>query len=122
MKRGDFMWLLRRRRGRTVLGRQAPSEHAAPRRRSGQRNVIDVALIRGFLKRALEDDAVADPVNDLLFEHVVAGRFHPSVVAENLPGYINEILETATREDWQAVADELIAEAREIDGEARRGR
>lgn len=123
MKRGDFMWLLRRRGGRThVLGRQAPSEPPAPRRRSEQGNGIDVALIRGFLKRALEDDAVADPVNDLLFEHVVVGRFHPSVVAETLPDYINEILETATREDWQAVADELIVEAREIDGEARRGR
>lgn len=123
MKRGDFMWLLRRRRGRShVLRRKAPSESVAPRRRSEQGNVIDEALIRGFLKRALEDDAVADPVNDLLFEHVVAGRFHPSVVAESLPGYINEILETATSEDWQVVADELIAEAREIDGESRRGR
>lgn len=76
-----------------------------------------MALIRDFLKRALEDDAVADPVNDLLFEHVVIGRFHPSVVAETLPGYINEILNAATREDSQAVADELIAEARAIDGE-----
>lgn len=112
MKRGDLMWLLRG-RGRP----KAPSELAAPRRRTEQGNTIDVALIRGFLKRALEDDAVADPVNDLLFEHVVAGRLHPSVVAETLPSYINEILNAATREDWQAVADELIAEAREIDGE-----
>jgi hypothetical protein len=78
-----------------------------------------VALLRGFLKRALEDDTVADPVNDLLFEHVVAGRFHPSVHAETLPSYIREILNAATREDWQAVADELIAEAREIDGRIR---
>jgi hypothetical protein len=78
---------------------------------------IDVALLQGFLKRALEDNAVVDPVNDLLFEHIVAGRFHPSVVAETLPSYIHEILNTARREDWQAVADELIAEAREIDGE-----
>ena len=122
MKGGDLMWLLRSRGRPQVLGRKAPVEPAASQRRTEQGNVIDIALIRGFLKRALEDDAVADPVNDLLFEHVVAGRFHPSVVAENLPGYINEILETATREDWQAVADELIAEAREIDGEARRGR
>jgi hypothetical protein len=75
-------------------------------------------MLRGFLKRALEDDAVADPVNELLFEHVVAGRYHPSVVAESLPSYITEILGAATREDWQAVADELIAEAREANGEA----
>jgi hypothetical protein len=49
---------------------------------SEQGNRIDVALLRGFLKRALHDDAVADPVNELLFEHVVAGRFHPSVIAD----------------------------------------
>jgi hypothetical protein len=81
---------------------------------SEQGNRIDVALLRGFLKRTLHDDAVADPVNELLFDHVVAGRFHPSVIAETLPSYINEILNTATREDWQAVADELIKGAREV--------
>ena len=117
MKGGDLMWLLRSRGRPQVLGRKAPVEPAASQRRTERGNVIAIALIRGFLKRALEDEAVADPVSDLLFEHVVAGRLHPSVVAESLPGYINEILETATREDWQAVADELIAEAREIDGE-----
>ncbi len=82
-----------------------------------QRNRIDITALRSFLKRALEDDALADPVNELLFEHVVAGRYHPSVVAESLLSYLNEILNTATREDWQAVTDELIAEAREVDGE-----
>jgi hypothetical protein len=117
MKRGDLMWLLRSGRRPRVLGRGTSSRAAGPQRRTGRGDTIDAGLIHGFLKRALEDDAVADPVNDLLFEHVVAGRFHPSVVAENLPGYIHEILNTATREDWQAVADELIAEARETNGE-----
>lgn len=84
---------------------------------SEQGNRFDVALLRGFLKRALADDAVADPVNELLFEHVVAGRFHRSVVAETLPSYIEEILGTVTSEDWQAVADELIDGAREVAGE-----
>lgn len=104
----------RRRRGRRP--RSAPTR---PReeRVTEQGNRIDITVLRSFLKRALEDDAVADPVNELLFEHVVAGRYHPSVVAESLPSYINEILGAATREDWQAVADELIAEAREVDGE-----
>lgn len=92
----------------TVRGEERVSE---------QGNRFDVTLLRGFLKRALADDAVADPVNELLFEHVVAGRFHPSVVAETLPSYINEILGTATSEDWQAVADELIEGAREVAGE-----
>ncbi len=83
-----------------------------------QGNTISVDLLRGFLKRTLADDAITDSVNDLLFEHVVARRYHPSVIAESLPAYINELVECATREDWQAVADELIAEAREVNGEA----
>jgi hypothetical protein len=82
-----------------------------------QGNRIDVAMLRAFLKRTLGDDALADPVNELLFEHVVAGRYHPSIIAESLPSFITEILGAATREDWQAVADELIAEAREVNGE-----
>jgi hypothetical protein len=97
--------------------RPVPAPPVARQRVTEQGNKIDVALVRGFLKRALEDDAVADSVNDLLFEHVVAGYFHPSVVAESLPSCINEILGAATGEDWQAVADELIAEAREVNGE-----
>lgn len=106
----------RRRRG----GRRPPTPppaRARGYRETEQGNRIDVAMLRGFLKRALEDDAVADPVNELLFEYVVVGHLHPSVVAETLPSYINEILGAATREDWRAVADELIAEAREVDGE-----
>jgi len=88
-----------------------------PVRETEQGDKIEVAQLRAFLKRTLEDDAVADRVNDLLFEHVVAGRFHPSVVAETLPGYIAELIHAAKPEDWQAVADQLIAEAREVNGE-----
>lgn len=104
----------RRRRGRRP--RAAPTR---PReeRVTEQGNRIDVTVLRSFLKRALEDDALADPVNELLFEYVVVGHLHRSVVAETLPSYINEILNTATREDWRAVTDELISEAREVDGE-----
>lgn len=86
-------------------------------RATEQGNRIDVAVLRAFLKRTLGDDALADAVNEFLFEHVVAGRYHPSVVAETLPSFISEMLGAATREDWQAVADELIAEAREVNGE-----
>ena len=82
-----------------------------------QGGAIDVAMIRAFLKRVLDDDAVTEESNDLLFEHVVGGRLHPSVVAASLPAFIYEILHAATSEDWLAVADELIAEAREVNGE-----
>jgi hypothetical protein len=98
-----------------VAGASSPS--GSPRQRvTEQGNRIDVASVRRFLKRALEDDAVIDGVNDILFEHVVAGRYHPSVVVASLPSYINEIVECATQEDWRAVAEELIAEARAVQG------
>jgi hypothetical protein len=106
----------RRRQARRRRPTPAPTR-AREERVTEQGNRIDVAMLRAFLKRTLGDDALADPVNELLFEHVVAGRYHPSVIAETLPSYIAEILNTATREDWQAVADELIAEAREVNGE-----
>lgn len=118
MPRGRCRMRLRRcRRERSRPRREATAQGALGHRVTEQGNTVDVVLLRGFLKRALEDDAVADAVNDLLFAHVVAGRFHLSVVAETLPSYIEELLGTARREDWQAVADELIAEARESDGE-----
>ena len=111
------MRLRRCRRERSRPRQEATAQGALGQRVTEQGNTIDVALLRGFLKRALEEDAVADAVNELLFEHVVAGRYHPSVIAESLPSHIEEILNAARREDWQAVADELIAEARELDGQ-----
>ncbi len=75
---------------------------------------IDVTLIRGFLRSALGDDAVVDKVNELIFDHVAGGKYHRTVVANSLPGFVNEILETATGADWQAVADDLIAEGRAL--------
>lgn len=87
-------------------------------RRTASGEQIDPALLRGFLRRALADDALAEQVNDLLFEHVVERRHHPSVVAEELSRQIGEVLIAARREDWQAVADDLIAEAREVEGVA----
>lgn len=86
-------------------------------RTTEQGNTFEVAAIRAFLIRVLADDLLADEVNDLLFEHVVAGRYHRSVVAESLRPIIEEILGATTGADWQAVADQLIAEARELGGE-----
>lgn len=118
MPRGRRRVRLRRcRRDQSRPRHLATAPGARGQRVTEQGNTIDVALLRSFLKRALEDDAVADAVKDLLFEHVVAGRYHPSVIAESLPSYIEEILNAARRDDWEAVANELIAEARELDGE-----
>lgn len=80
-------------------------------------NKIAVGDIRSFLRAALGHDTTVDALNELIFDHVVWDRMHPSVVASSLPSIINEILETATFEDWQALADELISEGRELTGE-----
>jgi hypothetical protein len=94
----------------------ATATATGPERRTASGEGIDTALLRGFLKRALADEALADRVNDLLFDHVVGGRCHPSVVAEELSRQIGEVVSAARREDWQAVADDLIAEARDLEG------
>lgn len=108
-------WLWRARRRRKCVAEDPP---AVPEQRvTAQGDRIDVAMLRSFLRRALEDDAVTDAVNDLLFEHIVVGSVCASVLAESLPSYISEILDAATHEDWRAVADELVAEAREVNGE-----
>lgn len=87
-------------------------------RRTEQDDLIDATMLRGFARAALDLDAVHDKVRDLLYEHVVEDRYHPSVVAESLRPLIDELLNTMTRADWQLVADELIAEARTALGKA----
>lgn len=90
---------------------------AEEQRTTEQGNRIGVAMIRDFLAAALAHDAVQDNVNDLLFAHVVEGRYHPSVIVESLRPMIEEVIEAASGEDWRAVAERLIAEARALDGE-----
>ena len=90
---------------------------ATEQRTSEQGTTFDATLIQGFILNALSDDAVSDRVNDLLFEHVVEGRYHPSVIAESLRPMIDEILQTATFDDWNAVAKQLTVDARETLGD-----
>ena len=87
-------------------------------RTSEQGTTFDATLIQGFILNALSDDAVIDRVHDLLFEHVVEGRYHPSVIAESLRPIIDEVLQTATVDDWSAVAKQLTVDARETLGGA----
>lgn len=86
-----------------------------PERRTASGEEIGTALLRGFLKRALGDEALVGQVNDLLFDHLVGGRCHPSVVAEELSRQIGEVVFAAMQEDWKAVADDLITRARELE-------
>ena len=84
------------------------------KRTSEQGNVFSVAIIREFLLAALSHDAVTDAVDAMLFEHIIEGRLHPSVITENLRPLVTEVLETATLEDWQYVSATLCEEACEV--------
>jgi hypothetical protein len=56
---------------------------------------------------------VRDSVTELLHEHVVPGKDAPSVLIASLRPMIEEVLETATLEDWDQVRAELVGDARE---------
>jgi hypothetical protein len=96
-------------------GAEAPAQ-SPPRevRESEGGVVIEVAMLRTFLRSVLGDDAVVDKVNDLIFGHVAGGIYHRTDVARLLSECVEEILEAATEADWQAVADDLIAEGRAL--------
>lgn len=85
-----------------------------PETRTSERgNVFDSALLRDFIQHALDHAAVEQDVMTLLHGHVVGGRYHPSVVADSLRPLIDEILDTATAADWNRIALDLIADARQ---------
>ena len=63
---------------------------------------------RRFLTTALGHDAVDDAVTELLFEHVVEGRYHWTVVANSLAPLLSEVTQVAADADWIAAADHLL--------------
>jgi hypothetical protein len=86
---------------------------ATETRTSPQENLYSAEAVRNFIRAALALEPAVDWVNDLLFEHVVRGRLHTSVVTATLQGHIADIVESASREDWSVITRDLIAEARE---------
>jgi hypothetical protein len=63
---------------------------------------------RRFLMTALAHDAVDDAVTQLLFEHVVLGQYHWTVVANSLAPILSEVTEVADESDWAAAADHVL--------------
>lgn len=116
---GVALRLIREPDGDAARARPNTDEPRPEIRESEYGSKVDVTLIRAFLRSALGDDAVVDKVNELIFDHVAGGKYHRTVVASSLPGFIKEILETATEADWQAVADDLIAEGYDVLNEGR---
>lgn len=75
---------------------------------------IDAALLRDFIARALLHDAVADEVYELLYAQVTQDEPDPGVVATSIKAMLTEVFEVATAEDWHALAEQLLANARDV--------
>jgi hypothetical protein len=67
---------------------------------------------RPLLLRALGHEANEDGVADLLFDHVVLGRLHWTVVANSLPLIVEEALQVADEEDWAATVGHVLGHDR----------
>lgn len=81
---------------------------------------FDVGLVREFLATLLADPASADPVAEAIDR--AGGLEAPAQkVAEALRSAATAVLRSASEEDWAAVTDELVAQARAIEGEGRLG-
>ncbi|MGH2940087.1 MAG: hypothetical protein ACRDPE_18410 [Solirubrobacterales bacterium] len=63
---------------------------------------------RRFLVTALGHDAVDDAVTELLFDHVVLGRYHWTVVANSLAPFLSEVTQVADETDWVAAGDHVL--------------
>lgn len=72
-----------------------------------------VELLRSYLAWVLNHDVVSDKVRDLVFDHVVGGHLHPAVAASSLRELVKETIDAATNEDWLAVFDTLVSDARQ---------
>jgi hypothetical protein len=74
--------------------------------------------VRDLLLRALHHDAVEDAVTEVLFEHVVGGRYERSEVAALLRLKVQDVQHAATGEDWEAIAEAYVADDGDLDPDA----
>lgn len=86
---------------------------AADYRMSPSEIRYDAADVRAFITEALNSAPAVERVQELLVHHVVGGHLHPSVVQGSLVCMIQDIVESATAEDWRAITTGLINDARE---------
>jgi hypothetical protein len=95
-------------------------ETAAGRVHEFDGTCFDIGLVREFLAMLLADPASADRVAEGV-ERAGGLEVPPPRIAEGLRSAATGFLRAASEEDWTVVADQLIAQVREIDGEGRLG-
>ncbi len=81
---------------------------------------FDVGLVRDFLATVLVDPVSADRIAEATAS-AGGSQAPPATIAKGLRSAAFGVLRAVSEEDWSAVTDQLIAQAREIDAEGRLG-
>lgn len=79
----------------------------------GRDDAIPAGILRDFLLQALRHDAIADVLIERMVSRAEAGRLDANGLSALLPELIDNVLGVSTSEDWLAIADALIEDARE---------
>lgn len=86
---------------------------AAETRRGEWGSEFPADLVRDFVHGALRHSAAADMVSEYVFDIATSGEEPPADIGEALRVAIDEVLSAATGADWERVARDLLANARE---------
>lgn len=99
-------------------GMRAARESAGPEYRlTGAGTRIDIGLIREFLWMAVTHPAAKIRLQALLANTAQREGDRALVVAKALPWIVEDLRAWLDGDDWRRIADRLIAEAREVDGQ-----
>ncbi|MGH2973580.1 MAG: hypothetical protein ACRDLL_01745 [Solirubrobacterales bacterium] len=79
----------------------------------GRDDAIPVGVLRDFLLQALRHDAIADVLIERMVSRAEAGQLNAKGLSALLPELIDDVLGVSSNEDWLAIADALIDDARE---------
>ena len=79
----------------------------------GPDETISVTVLHDFLLSALRHDAIYDALIERMTLQADALQLDPEGLAIVLPGLISDLLDIVGKEDWIAVAELLIGDARE---------
>lgn len=80
-------------------------------------DTITAGVLRDFLLNALRHEAILDVLTESVAHHAAEDSLQASVLSASLPTLITEILDAATVEDWEIVAERLIDAGRDALGE-----
>jgi AcrR family transcriptional regulator len=75
-------------------------------------SAIPTTVVRDFIRTGIRHHAIADFVNEYVFDALASGE-PPAELGDALRMAFDEIVEASRREDWERVADDLLADAQD---------